>query len=192
MKFIIVTVITFFFTDWFINDLLWNDGTSLPLWAMIPIFLFTLLFKENNYKYRCVACDNNKVFDFWEFTRYDVKTKKGKGKYTASEYIDTTKTKSDGTHDRRYKKTGHTTDAYHTRRVQCTNCKHSFNVREIDYSQYGPLEKSIRKITDDTIDQTLAKGNWEGKKFEKLAKKDPKKALNQVLKDMGEDKTDWI
>ena len=54
------------------------------------------------------------------------------------------------------------------------------------------IKKSIEGKTDAEIDRILRKTNKKGKDFAKLAKKDQKKALNMILKDMGQPKTDWI
>ena len=47
------------------------------------------------------------------------------------------------------------------------------------------IKKSIENKTDAEIDRILRKTNKQGREFAKLAKKDPQKALNIVLKDMG-------
>ena len=54
------------------------------------------------------------------------------------------------------------------------------------------ISKSIEGKTDAQIDKILRRTNKQGREFAKLAKKDPKKALNIVLKDMGEPETNWI
>ena len=163
MVYLLNTIIIYYLFEW-LGAFEWIGITS-GSWLMILLFIMIaglgVYQRDSEPQRKCPKCGKNRFFDWvWILSLYKV-TIKGKGEYIPEEWVDTTKTKSDGTHDGRYQETGRTIPAHTIYKGKCVKCEHNFTFREYDYSDLPFWERSIRKQTDAEINKILRKGHAE-------------------------------
>ena len=189
MVYLLNTIIVYYLFEW-LGASEWI-GITGP-WFMISLFIMTaglgVYQADSEPQKQCPKCGKNRFFDWvWILSPYKV-TIKGKGEYVPEEWVDTTKTKSDGTHDGRYQETGYTIPAHTIYKGKCVNCEHNFTFKEYDYDDLPFWERSIRKQTDADINKIIIKGHAEHAKFMEEVEKDPVAAADQILKDLDAEK----